>query len=199
MKLWSIQPERVWNTLEKKGRYRVYRNYVDKAWWKDFGFAYEWMIEQMQKRVGPPPAKRLLPVWAWKHWRGNEKLSDRPDLRSYRDLVGKHVRLEFAVPAEQVLLSGFDAWHFVLNRWFLSDDEKEYEEFNAKLKKHPKRPLPRTLDKAIRESWQRVFDLEGGDPKWCCKPEERAVQACVWEIRMADVTDVTHFTGKGKA
>jgi hypothetical protein len=200
VKLWSIQSERVWKALESKGRYRVYRSYVDREWWKDFGFSYEWMAAQMEKRIGPPPDRRLVPVWAWRHWRGNEKLASRPDLRSYRDLAaGKYVRIEFVVPDEQVLLSGFDAWHSVLNQWFLSDDEKEYDAFDAKLRKHPKRPLPKTLDKAIRKSWERIFDLQRGDPEWRGKAEERAVQACVWEIRLDDVTDVTLFEGKGRA
>jgi hypothetical protein len=199
VRLWSIQSERVWKTLTAKGRYRVYRNYIDKKWWKDFGVAYEWMVAQMTKRIGPPPDKRLLPVWAWRYWRGNDNYSARPDLRTYRDLVGRHVRIEFEVPDEQVLLSGFEAWHSVLNQWFHSWNEKEWDAFYAKVAKRPKRPLPKTLNKAIRKSWDRIFDLESGDPEWRGKPEERAIQACVWEIRLDDVTDAMHFTGKGKS
>ena len=198
MKLWSIQSDRVWKALCKKGRYRTYRSYIDPWWWKHFEFSYTWMREQMQKRIGPPPVKNLLPVWAWAHWRGNKGCTkDKPDLRALRFSVekGQYHRIELEVAASRVLLSDFEAWHMVLNHSYVSLSEKEYDEFYAKVKKHP---WPKHLERKMHKSWERIFNMEAGDPEWNGKPEEKSVQACLWEIRLDDVKKTTPFVGMGK-
>ena len=198
MRLWSIQSDRVWKALEAKGRYRTYRSYIEKWWWKHFAFSYVWMCEQMQKRVGPPPVKNLLPTWAWRHWRGDKKgRKDCPDLRAYRFVVpkGDYVRIALEVDDDKVLPSDFEAWHHVLNHGYLSLSEKEYNAFYAKVKKHP---WPKHLERRMHKSWERIFNMQDGDPEWNGKPEEKAVQACLWELRLEDVTDVTPFVGTGK-
>lgn len=49
-------------------------------WVTEFGFglAYDWIVEQMCKRIGPPPPSIRYPIWGWHtiEWK-----HAKPDLR----------------------------------------------------------------------------------------------------------------------
>ncbi len=95
------------------------------------------------------------------------------------------------IPTSRILLSDFEAWHAVLNDWFLSWNESEDDAFdrgNDQRSEEARHAL-------IEESWNRIFDLEGGDPFWRGQPKERAIQATFWSLERSDVVDVRLFAG----
>ncbi len=189
MRLWMICPIKVYEVLESRGRLTADGRRIDPS--VQMQDAYSWMAEQMRRRVGPPPPGVTYPLWAWARWERIDRA--KPDLRSVRHMEGpgKHVRLELEVPVSRVLLSDFEAWHAVLNNWYLSWSEAEDDAFH---KRHE------TSSKAsyraeIIESWDRIFDIEGGDPAWRGKPADRSVQATFWHLTWDEVVDVTTFEG----
>ena len=125
MILWTMQPIEIWNIIQDTG---VYRCDPEKSSMQDIQFAekYEWLIEQMKKRIGPPPDGMTYPVWAWYIQNGKHK---KPDLRSERWGYGsgdeEYVCIEFEIPDDQVLLSGFDVWLIILSNGLISETEEE--------------------------------------------------------------------------
>ena len=109
IRLWTIQPPHVWNSLREQGTLLVnpiHSEFADSI--TSFEQAYDWMREQMAKRI--PGYTGHYPWWAYEHFL---------DLRFYRwhtPPYGKRlVRLELAVPRVQVLLSAYGADSDILN------------------------------------------------------------------------------------
>jgi hypothetical protein len=140
MRLWTIQDKPAYRRLLDKGvLYGDWRRVDDRL----FKPAYRWLCWQMELRG--ISLKKRCPMWAWTH---------KPDMRreahNYR---GKHgvVRLELEVPDDLVLLSNFDAWHFVLNDCFCILTDEEFEKCYSD---------PGYSREEVTESWERIFDLK---------------------------------------
>ena len=95
--------------------------------------------------------------------------------------------LELEVPDNEVLLSDFHAWHFVLNRWPISDTEEEstrIDEF-----------LEHTGDKEagafLHKNWERALDIRPFENDWTSRGND--VQATFWELKREYVKKVRPF------
>lgn len=199
MILWTIQSIEAWNTLQAFGVLRAKREYAEG----EFIPAYEWIAEQMEKRLGAQrPFPGALPIWAWYQWDGEKR--KRPDLRSRSFLSSgeKGVRIEFEIPAEHVLLSDFNLWHYVLNYWYLGSSSADCETFEKDLAKrelsfYETKPLPNLeLDREIRESWERIFDLEWEEPDMTFVQEDKSIQATLWELRVENIKRADEFRAR---
>src|SRR5580692_7544603 len=102
VRLWTLQPVAVWHALKEQGELLVNPAHPEFAAndtndGQDFRHAYDWMREQMSKRV--PGYTGGYPWWGYEHFL---------DLRAYRWLHGtsgaKMVRIELAIPPGQALL-----------------------------------------------------------------------------------------------
>jgi len=91
MKLWTIQTETVYQLIQDTGVYRCdpYQSVmlqpmddtkIGKDLCEQFVSAYDWLVLQMEKRIGPKPQNVFYPVWAWYQFGNNRK----PDLRKER-------------------------------------------------------------------------------------------------------------------
>ena len=78
MILWTMQPVEVWQEIQETG---VYRCDPARSSMPEFTDMYEWLIRQMEQRIGPPPAGVTYPVWAWYMQNGKHR---KPDLRTER-------------------------------------------------------------------------------------------------------------------
>ena len=193
MIIWTVQPIAVWQRLRRERILYATSEGMDA----DYAAAYRWMVAQMRQRL--PGRGRRWPWWGWYWYRG--KKGQRPDLRCAGHLPRgrKGVRIELDIPDEQVLLSGFDAWHAALNDWYLSLTEADDEQFQHELNGacHDARcPYPEPFRSRVTDSWQRMFDLGTGDPDWRGEPDERSIQATFWTLRLDDVQAVTHFAAR---
>ena len=190
MKLWTIQPVEVWEEMQKTGCYICDPAKADLLS-EDDGFVrgYNWLIKQMETKIGPRPNDVKYPVWAWhtRNW-----LHKKPDLREtgYGTRGRKCVCLEIEKPDEDVLLSDFDAWHAVLNKWYLDDSANEaeweliHEWFDG---------LPiETKNRIKEESWQKIFDISPYQSDW--RDNGRYVQATFWKLNLDEVKKVQYFT-----
>jgi len=197
--LWSIQSIDAWKILQTSGTLCCDARLSDK----DFAEAYEWMAEQMCKRLQVRrPAYGVLPLWAWYQWDGEQRR--KPDLRSGGHLPRgeRGVRIEFEIDDNLVLLSDFELWHYVLNYWYLPASVAEDEAFSAKLTErgmsfYKTKPLPEpTFDKAIRESWERIFNLDWAEEDLAAPRAEKSIQATYWELSLERVKRVDEFVAK---
>lgn len=61
MKLWTIQPVEFYNELIINGKIHCCKKYVDDY----FIESYDWMIAQMENKIGKRPNKNIYPIWSW--------------------------------------------------------------------------------------------------------------------------------------
>lgn len=189
MQLWTIQPDHLWQQWQKEGTYRGHLDYVDTHWLP----AYQWLITQMENRLGPRPHPHAFPVWAWYQY--NNPKRRKPDLRcnSHLPRGQQGVRLEIEVEDHLVLLSDFFKWSAILNNAYLGENDEDEERFYAEMeaselsynnyRSHPDHR------QQIISSWPRVFDLDWTD-------EKLAVQATFWELHIKHVKSVTSFLAR---
>jgi hypothetical protein len=167
--------------------------------------AYAWLGQEMDQRctLRRPPEARF-PVWAWHTWYGTRRR--KPDLR-FSDVrahaaAEPQVLLTLEIPDEVVLLSDFDAWHHVLNRWYL-DTESETDNFEGRCKAAGLNAYSgatladAALEQERAKTWQAVFELGKVRDILKAKPEQVSTQATFWEIRPEYVLEAVRF-GNGQ-
>jgi len=92
------------------------------------------------------------------------------------------------VPDEQVLLSDFDLWHFVLNNHLISETETE----DTELEKIYETLSPEKQFEMKYENWKRVFDVSPLDNEWMRRGEW--IQATFWVLTKGMIRKVRYFT-----
>lgn len=192
MKLWTIQPLDVFEELKREGVFRckplLADNIVDEFNFKD---SYDWLISEMEQRVSTKPNNVSYPIWAWhtRNWKHK-----KPDLREagYEKRGTESVLLEIEKPDKEVLLSDFDAWHFVLNNWFFGDaqNEKEWDKEDEWFEKLDKQ----TQNELKLKSWQKIFDITPFNSDWLHRGAY--IQATFWELYLNEVKGYQIFKAK---
>lgn len=199
MKLWTIQPKLIHDKLMKdKCIYYSNKQHVDE----DFIDGYEWLISEMEKRVGKKPFEDCYPVWAWYQY--NSIKSAKPDLRRSAHLPEgtEGVRLTIEKPDNEVLLSDFDLWHNPLcYKGFIGNSEEEtltfYKELEDKgLGRVPFEDLPSEIKVKIQNSWEKIFDMDY-DCEYHTYPKNlKSIQATFWQLKIVEVKKVEYFTAR---
>ena len=191
MILWTMQPVEVWQEIQETG---VYLCDPARSSMPEFTDMYEWLIRQMEQRIGPPPAGVTYPVWAWYMQNGKHR---KPDLRTERWGYGpggeEYACIEFEIPDDRVLLSDFEVWHIVLCNGLIAESEEEDNRQDTYYDS-----LTSEEQKAYKDkNWERVFDITPQDNHWIKRGSW--VQATFWELRKEMIRGVRFFiTGKYK-
>ena len=174
MKLWTTQPVEVYHILMRDG---VFRADPDKIAHKYLLHAYDWLNEHLNNKATRPNGVSY-PVWAWHTYANKHEM---PPLEyGGHGLDGEEmVCLELDIPDELVLLSDFDAWHGVLNKWWLDDSlsEAEWEKNHDWYDNLPWADQERLA----KESWVKIFNIEPFANEWMRRGHY--VQAVFWELK----------------
>ena len=180
--LWTVRPATDYDLLKEQGFYTADECFVMPERLE----AYRWMSRRLSEKTPAPPGV-CFPLWAWYRTHGDKH--PKPDLRrsGHLEKGEKGVRIEFMIPAEQVLLSSFDGWHAVLNNHFFSLDDREYE-YHEKLETELP---PDALQQEKEKSWLRIFDLS-----LLLDPSVYEVQAVFWRLELSSVVGVDYFTAR---
>ena len=176
MILWTIQSIKAYESLCEKGVLIAGEGHTifEPSW----DAAYIWLADQMKIRISELPEGVKYPIWAWYQWEGKRK---RPDMRSHNvtDTPGETiVLLTIDVPEDEVLLSDFDLWHFVLMGACIEDEisDREYSK-----------------DEII-ESWNKIFNYEdlvcGNDSTGL------STQATMWQVKKEWVKKAEFFKAR---
>lgn len=194
VRLWTVQEEAFWRTLEEGGVLRADGRRLSLG--RDFRRQYRWLRERMKERVKGYGGR--APIWCW---------TKKPDMRGIWGPGGvRVVRAKLEIPAERVLVSDFDLWHVPLSNGYLAVDEADDEVFVREVRERTGHRFPRWyeedfpegLRERVLDSWERVFPDRWGELKdperYGPGPEEdRRLQGCVEEIRPGDVLGVERF------
>lgn len=191
MILWTIQPVEVYNQILEKGYYSCVEQKSEFLEIESFKKAYDWYIQKMTLQVGNAPREVKYPVWAWYKRNGKHK---KPDLREngYAKTGTKMVCMEIEISDENVLLSDFDAWHFVLNDYYFSqaaseeewDKEQDLFDFLPEIKQQEKK----------EQSWNFIFDVK--KENYCELNEKLFIQATFWILYASQIRKVQFFTAR---
>jgi len=171
----TVKPLHIYKKMREDGFYSGNEKYV----WPEFKSSYAWMMEQMKERL-PHYDGLTYPVWLW-HKRPDQ---NRPGML----LKGqKGVIITLDIPDEDILWSCFDSWHYVLNKWLLTQTEEEYTQLEDCFS-----------EEEMISSWSYIFDFDwlksseedwlGFDPEW--------IQGVTPRIEMKNVMKVNRFIAK---
>jgi len=193
MELWTIQTEEAWRALNRNGYLRCRRSNADR----DFLPAYIWMASKMVARIGCPTKSGSLPLWAWYQY--DNARQRRPDLRRSGHLPRGTCgyRIGFTIPDNQVLLSDFELWHYVLNYWYLPRSERDAANFDSRYESlrcsWATPPRNQRINATIQSSWDRIFDLDWSDEYVALPKSKKSIQATFWRLDLSQVTSADYF------
>lgn len=183
--LWTIQHEDAYREFEKSGVLRADDRHLFCG--EDLRFAYDWISLQMKTRIGDPPQGVHYPIWAWYQWEGKRKRRDQR-LSGYAKRGTPLVQITFEAEPSTFLLSDFDMWHIVLANQYVARSEEEWDLFYNS--------YPKAKQEDVEPSWVRIFDLSSYTPNWDREPEQKSIQAALWQIKRDQVLKVEHFLAK---
>lgn len=183
--LWTIQHEDAYREFEKSGVLRADDRHLFCG--EDLRFAYDWISHQMKTRIGDPPQGVHYPIWAWYQWEGKRKRRDQR-LSGYAKRGTPLVQITFEADPSTFLLSDFDMWHIVLANQYVARSEEEWDLFYNS--------YPYAKQEDVEPSWARIFDLSSYTPNWDREPEQKSIQATLWQIKADQVLKVEHFLAK---
>lgn len=197
MRLWTIQYIDFYKELVDK---KVISGKIENAD-SDFLFGYNWMINQMEKRIDKKP-NDSYPIWAWLQYESINK--PKPDLRTSGFLKKgtKGVRLEIKKDNDSVLLSDFELWHTPLSyKTYIGDSEDDANKFDKFLKLQGLgdmkfENLPDKIKHKIILSWDKIFDLDFDCEYYAQPKEKKSIQATFWKLKIDDVIKVDYFVAR---
>ena len=188
MRVWAVHPVWVYERLQREGVLHYDFGLSDYNDLEEFVVAYDWMAEQMRKRIGEPPAGVKYPFWAWHTLDWKHKKVDLRTLQ-FRYYDKPSVCLELEIPDNQVLLNDEDGWYSVLGDRLSGEanNESEWEAEQAWFDALPKKEQ----ENAKRKSWEKIFDVTPFKNDWNWRG--RDIQATFWELRLDQVVDARYF------
>lgn len=187
MKLYSIQTIDAYNNLLKFGSLYCDQNHITM----DFKNSYDWIVKQMECKIGNKPFENIYPIWAWFQY--DNSIKRKPDLRNSCHLEkGTHgVRIEFEKNDNEVLLSDFNDWHCVLNYWPYIEDDSYFNKIlnDNNVKFGDVENYTPEIHKMIQDTWQNIFDIT-------TNIENRSIQATIWNIKKEEIIKVDYFKAR---
>lgn len=186
MKVWTCQPREVLDALIGKGTYRTDPRKAGLE--RQFVRAYDWMVEEMEKRIGERPDGVTYPIWAFAVCEGKRR---PPDLDGFAAPGTRMVLMELEIPEKDLVLSDFDTWHYVLNDWYYIRCQNK-EEWDRQDKEFDALP-PQVQRQKKTASWQAVFDTELRD-NGEYDINGFQVQATFWELKREYLVAAVPFT-----
>lgn len=171
MRLFTIQPEAVLQELHEKDYFICDPKKSELIQECDFEESYKWISNIMNISIPKTNDKITYPIWAWHTYRGKPYKIDRRTTY-YKILTKDDYILEIEIPDEEVLLSDFDKWHYVLNNIGIPEDESNEECFEYAYN---------LSGRLKEESWKRIFEIE----------ESQYVQATFWLLNKDNVINTT--------
>ena len=183
MILWTIQAEGAWRRAQRSGFLRA----DGRRQWRSLQEAYRWMGGEMRRRIGNPPRGVRYPIWAWLQY--ENRVVKRPDLRRTGHLPSgtRGALIQFDIAEDQVLLSDFELWHYVLNRWYLPQTSSETRDAVDNVP---------TDARSLRASWQRIFDLDWSLAGVSAPRGDKSIQATLWQVPISAVRSVRPFRAR---
>ena len=193
MELITIQTPKAYENLITNGYLIADEKYINL---KKYGAAYDWIISKMHEKNIPEAVK--YPLWAWRKC-GKFKCPNKNTMLGYFGAGQEQlVKIVFEKPDNEVLLTDYKLYHFLLTNAYLPTSLEDLNDFNKlKIKsnvtdedllafiRRDKYDSYRTdkdfsyINQVIHKSYEKVLNLSSD-----------YIQACVWNIKLSEVKSV---------
>ena len=193
LKLWTIQTVEFYEHLLKHKRITVAQQFINP----DFKDAYDWMVKKMNQMLGSNHTD-IYPIWAWYQYQSIFRKKPRLTDEALLPKGTNGVRLLIIKPKNEVVLSDFDLWHYVLNKWFINTGGPEDIETERQLNHYQKdfEQLPDYLKQKVIKSWDLIFDIDLKIKDLTFPKYKKSIQATFWELHLDEVKKVDFFVAK---
>jgi hypothetical protein len=173
-----------WQLLEANGSLTCPAPMADDD--PTFQTAYEWMSSAMASAGLSAPAENLTPWWCWVRRGADSPMPYREDLDGLEDPVV----LQLFVPSNLIVLSCFDLWHFVLNRFYVPDSAEDEAQFDLDIAAtEPGSDAAVELEAKLQKSWSAIFELDQALVD-VGTFETKSIQGCFWTLDRSCVTAI---------
>lgn len=174
---WTVMERSAWHRLDNESSLICRSEHVsDDPIFQD---AYVWMKSSMIQAGLLAPAADASPWWCWVRRDENHPEPYTEDSAGLDDPVVR----QLSIPSHLVVLSYFDLWHFVLNRWYVSASEADELEFNRSwdIAKAEMDASP-ALEGRLQNSRSAIFELDQ-DKVDMGRFEAKCIQGCFWVLQ----------------
>ena len=122
MKVITFQSKEVLKYLEKNGYLRCEDKYIDKD---KMSPTYNWVIQNMNERV-KNKSNATYPIWCWV--KCNRSIC--PPKHKGKPIEGFDVKITFNVKDEEIFITDFRRYSFLLSNTYIPENKTEKDEFD---------------------------------------------------------------------
>ncbi|MBQ2938436.1 MAG: DUF3841 domain-containing protein [Clostridia bacterium] len=160
---------------------------------------YSWILKKMNERI-PNTDNIKYPLWAWVKF----KNGICPPKHKGEPVDGFEVKITFNKPNEEVFITDFRRYSFLLNNMYIPNNLKEKENFANELKENnitkeelkafvrPDKYKTHRTDKLFLETCKKIensFDR-------CITSDSDVLQGCVWRINLSEIEKIEILNDK---
>lgn len=190
LKLVTFQSLGALKDLINKGYLECNEEYIDL---RKAGVTYSWVLEKMDGII-EDKMNAKYPIWCWVKCYNNIC----PPKHKGKPVEGFDVKISFTKPKENVFITDFIRYSFLLNNMYIPDSLADKEKFSKKLKRFniTENDLkayvrPDQFDKhriddeylAICQEIRKSFDK-------CITTDSDVLQGCVWRITLDEIEKI---------
>lgn len=183
MRLWTIQPPDVYDLIIKDGYFICDDTKSSMLQRTRFRFAYDWLVDQMTKRIGNAPENVTYPVWAYLR-------KPNLDKQFNTENPGTRVCIEFEIDEKDILVTNLNWWSITALNFAPYIKAKTAEEFDEKYDRFEALPVEQQTAEMLK-SWEMLII-----PVSYSGPDEP--QATFWKLNADQIINVTFFEQKGE-
>lgn len=163
------------------------------------GPTYRWLVEKMNQTISNE-FNSSYPIWCWVKF----KNGTCPPKHKRTPVKGFDVKIIFRKKKEDVFITDYEKFSFLLNNMYIPNNLKEKRLFEEKLKKNniTKDDLKAYVrpDKYISHRTDRAYldiceEIRNSFCK-CITAEGEILQGCVWRINLDEVEDIQFLNDK---
>ena len=197
MKLVTFQSLDAVNDLFKKGYLECDDKKIDI---KKVGTIYNWVIDKMNEKMSNNTNTKY-PLWCWvKCYNGIY-----PPKRKGKKVEGFDVKITFHKKEEDVFITDFRRYSFLLNNMYIPYNFKEKEQFDKILKdyKITKEDLRAYVRKdkynkhRTDEEYMKICRMIQKSFDRCITKDSNILQGCVWRINLDEIEKIEFLKDDG--
>ncbi|MCM1542596.1 MAG: DUF3841 domain-containing protein [Blautia sp.] len=175
LKLVTFQSLEAFRDLVSKGYLESSEKYIDL---EKYGYAYSWISEKMSGQIRNDTAARY-PLWCWVKCHNHIC----PPKHKGAPVKGFDVKITFDKAEDEVFITDFIRYSFVLNHTYIPDSLADKERFDKKLSGQTQ------AVSELRREIEKSFDR-------CITTNSDILQGCVWRIDLEDIEKLEFLNDK---
>ncbi len=197
MKLITFQSLEALKDLINRGYLECREEYINLS---KAGVTYSWVLEKMNGSIQNDTGTKY-PIWCWVKCYNNIC----PPRHKGEPVEGFDVKITFTKPEEDVFITDFRRYSFLLHNTYIPNSAEDRESFDKKLQKagitetdltayvrpdkykeHRTDPEYLAICQEIRKSFDR-----------CITTDSDILQGCVWRVNLDEVESIELLHDKG--